>query len=68
LGSLKIGDRIIVTEVLTSHPEASFIIGEIIEISYIDTVLDTFPFAISYNGRKYWVDGVPYSPLMMELM
>lgn len=68
MGSLKIGDRIIVTEVLTSHPEAGFIIGEIIEISYIDTVLDTFPFAISYNGRKYWVDGVPYSPLMMELM
>lgn len=68
MGSLRIGDKIIVTKVLTTHPEGAFIIGEILEITYIDTILDTFPFAIRYDYKKYWVEGVPYSPLMMELM
>ena len=68
MGNLKIGDKIIVMKVLTSQPDIDYIIGEVLQIEFIDTIFDRFPFAVSYNGRKYWVEGVTYSTLMLELM
>ena len=69
MGSVKIGDLIIVTSALTSMPEFSnYLIGKVFEIVSIDTVLEGYPYYIRSGDRSFWVEGIPYSPLMLELV
>lgn len=69
MGSVTVGDLIIVTSALTSMPEFSnYLIGKVFEIVSIDTVLEGHPYYITSGDRSFWVEGVPYSPLMLELL
>lgn len=69
MGGIKIGDKIIVTGVLTSCSDKRIqVMGKVFEVKYVDTILNTFKFEIIHNNRTLWVDGIPYSPLMAELM
>lgn len=69
MGDLKIGDKIIVTDVLTSCSDKRIqVMGKVFEVKYVDTILNTFKFQITYNNIQFWVEGIPYSPLMAELM
>ena len=69
MGDLKIGDKIIVTDVLTSCSDKRIqVMGKVFEVKYVDTILNTFKFQITYNNIQFWVEGIPYSPLMAELV
>ena len=67
---MKIGDKIIVTRalgypVVKAHPD---ITGQVVVVTYVDNILTSFPYKIKFNNVYYWVEGVPYSPLMLELL
>lgn len=66
MGSIKIGDTIIVTNVLyfDTHPK---IIGRVCKVLFVDTVLLSYPYKIEINDKIYWVEGVLASSLMLEL-
>jgi hypothetical protein len=66
MGSIKVGDLIIITDALTSRtiPDLR---GSIAMVLFIDDVLLTYPYKIKKNGMTLWVEGVPYSPLIAEL-
>lgn len=68
MGSVTVGDLIIVTSALTSMPHYSYLIGEVFEIVAIDIILNGYPYKIQVGDRSFWVEGVPYSPLMLELL
>jgi hypothetical protein len=77
MGNLKVGDDIIVTKVLSKVSaaiKAKSIIGtkhKIIRIDFIDFIgfeFQTYPYQILINGSTFWVEGIPYSSLMMELV
>lgn len=71
MGSLEAGDFIIVTDVLGSElglNNGYCIIGLSLKVAYVDTYLSTYPYKVEYNDRSYWVEGLPYSPLMAELI
>jgi hypothetical protein len=68
MGSVKIGDFIIVTKVLFSECENSHL-HKVLKVERIDNLLTGYyPYCVRYNGFEYWVEGIPYSPLMMELV
>lgn len=68
MGNLKVGDKIIITKVLTpSLSDREKLIGTISTIKYIDVILDSYPFLI-FETQEFWVEGIPYSPLLEELM
>lgn len=67
MGHLKIGDEIIVTEVLTSNSYLAEAIGKPATIVAIDEILPTFPYKILYNDKSVWVEGVLSTPLMEQL-
>jgi len=66
MGSVKIGDTIIVTNVLyyDIHPK---IIGRVCKVLFVDTVLLSYPYKIEINDKIHWVEGVLASSLMLEL-
>ena len=69
MGGLKIGDKIIITDFLSFiYPCLDYEgkIAEIIEIN--ENSMFGFPFKVSINNIHFWVDGIPYSSLMMELL
>lgn len=71
MGSLEIGDYLIVTDVLGSElgiNNGICIIGLSLKVEYIDTYLNTYQYKVEYNNRTYWVEGIPYSPLLAELL
>lgn len=71
MGSLEVGDYLIVTNVLGSElgiNNGTCIIGLALKIQFIDTYLSTYPYKVEYNNRNYWVEGLPYSPLIAELI
>lgn len=74
MGDLKTGDLIIITNVLLFYPknqDKSYrekLINSVHKISEIDWTDGPFPFKIEAEGGSYWVEGVPYSPLMVELV
>lgn len=67
MGYLKIGDKIIVTEVLSSLVNTTDAIGKPAIILAIDEILPTFPYKILHHGKPVWVEGLLYTPLMEEL-
>ena len=66
MGSIKIGDTIIVTSVLYLDPNPN-IIGRVCKVLFVDTVLLSYPYKIEINDKIYWVEGVLASSLMLEL-
>jgi hypothetical protein len=66
VGSIKIGDTIIVTSVLYLDPNPK-IIGRVCKVLFVDTVLLSYPYKIEINDKIYWVEGVLASSLMLEL-
>ena len=69
MGNLKVGDKIIITDVLQlggkSLDHLNFTIQE---ISSIHTTWDYYPYRIEVGNSTHWVAGIPYSSLMMELV
>ena len=67
MGSIKIGDTIIVTRTLHLDPPDPKIIGRVCKVLFVDTVLLSYPYKIEINDKIYWVEGVLASSLMLEL-
>lgn len=68
MGNLDVGDRIIITEVLTINAKViEGVVGKSAVILRVDKVLTDYPFKVVVNNRWFWVEGVPYSSLMEEL-
>jgi len=68
LGNIKVGDLIIVTDGLLL---GDYLIGTVQKVQEIDD--HAFPYNLPFkivlsNGDSNWVDGIPHSPLMMELL
>lgn len=69
MGSVKVKDKIIITDALVVNKESlNNIIGKTARIIKIDTHLPTFPYKVQIEDTFYWVEGIPYSSLMMELV
>lgn len=69
MGSVKVKDKIIITDALVVNKEVlNKIIGKTAKIIKIDTYLPTFPYKVQVEDTFYWVEGIPYSSLMMELV
>lgn len=67
MGSLKIGDKIIVTDILTISPDYAKLKGSVAIIIAVDQVLSDYLYKVKLENRHFWVDGVLYSPLLEEL-
>jgi hypothetical protein len=68
MGGINKGDLIIVTNVLTSFEEkVTQLIGTVHTVEVIDTIGFNYLYLIKVNDVSYWVDGIPYSSLVMEL-
>jgi hypothetical protein len=68
MGGINKGDLIIVTNVLTSFEEkVKKLIGTVHTVEIIDTTGFNYLYLIKVNDVSYWVDGIPYSSLVMEL-
>ena len=68
MGNIKVGDLIIVTDELLI---GNYLIGTVQKVQEIDH--HAFPYNLPFkvvlsNGDSNWVDGIPHSPLMMELL
>jgi len=71
LGNLKVGDKIIVTDVLVFNDHSAsqdHLKFTIQEISLIHSPEDCYPYIIETDTALHWVEGIPYSPLVMELL
>jgi hypothetical protein len=68
MGGIDKGDLIIVTNVLTSfEAKATRLIGTVQKVIIVDTIGFNYLYLIKVNDVSYWVDGIPYSSLVMEL-
>jgi hypothetical protein len=71
MGSLKVGDDIIVTKALWLVEPLVQLIGTRQKITQIDCShfpFQTYPYKIlAVNNKPYWVEGIPYSSLIEEL-
>lgn len=67
MGSLKIGDKIIVTDALTIPQDKWKYIGSVATIIEVDQILVDYLYKVKLENRHLWVDGVLYSPLLEEL-
>jgi len=68
MGNLKVGDKIIVTEVLQLGNSLDHLKFTIQEISSIHLPEDYYPYGIETDISIHWVAGIPYSSLVMELL
>ena len=75
MGNLKEGDQVIVTMVLyvVNIPSkystiAKDLISSVHKVVEIDRTVATFPYKIKVGNSTFWVEGVPHSSLMMELV
>lgn len=71
MGDLEVGDDIIVTKVLFIKPPFTQLVGTkhtIIQVDYSDFPFRSYPYKIVVADKSFWVDGIPYSSLMMELV
>lgn len=67
MGRLKIGDKIIVTNILALNPDKYKYLGNVATIIAVDQVLADYLYKVRLENRHFWVDGVLYSPLLEEL-
>lgn len=69
MGSIKVKDKIIITDALILNKESlNNIIGKTARIIKIDNHLKTYPYKVQVEDTFYWVEGIPYSSLMLELV
>ena len=74
MGNLKEGDQVIVTMVFYINIESKYstiakdLISSVHKVVEIDRTGATFPYKIKVGNSTFWVEGVPYSSLMMELV
>jgi len=68
MGNLKIGDKIIVTDVLQVGKSLDHLKFTIQKISSIHSPEDYYPYRIEINNSFHWVEGIPYNSLVMELL
>lgn len=75
MGNLKEGDQVIVTMVLyIGNRESKYstivkdLISSVHKVVEIDRTGATFPYKIEVGNSAFWVEGVPHSSLMMELV
>lgn len=70
MGNLKIGDKIIITKILQPNNYYNYLIGTVQTIDNIDIYEDPYPYRITIKKSDifFWVEGVPYSSLMLELL
>lgn len=69
MGSIKVKDKIIITDALVINKKSlNKVISKTARIIKIDTHLTTFPYKVQVENIFYWVEGVPYSSLMEELV
>lgn len=68
MGDLKVGDKIIVVDVLQIGNRLDHLKFTIQKILSIHSPSDYYPYRIEINNSFYWVEGIPYSPLIMELL
>ena len=69
MGSVKVMDAIIITDALILNKQSlDEVIGKVAIVRKIDTYLKTYPYKVQIENTFYWVEGIPYSSLMMELV
>ena len=74
MGSLKTDDLIIVTEVLHFYSldsyttKAKSLANSVQRIIQVDCTGCPYPYKIKVREDTFWVEGVPYSSLMLELL
>lgn len=74
MGGMRTGDLLIVTEVLHYYQvnrytnKAKSLVNSVHKIIQIDCTGCPYPYKIEVGEDTFWVEGLPYSPLMMELM
>ena len=74
MGDLKTGDLIIVVDVLHYYQinsytsKAKSLINSVQEIKQTDCTGCPYPYKIEVGEDTFWVEGIPYSSLMLELL
>ena len=75
MGNLKEGDQVIVTMVLyVVNIESEYstiaknLMSSVRKVVEIDRTGATFPYKIKVGKSTFWVEGVPYSSLVAELL
>jgi hypothetical protein len=74
VGSIKKGDKVIVTDVLYIQIESKYsfkakdLISSVHKVLEVDTTGAPYPYKIEVDNSTFWVEGIPYSSLMMELI
>ena len=74
MGSIKEGSQVIVTMVLYINvaskysAKAKHLINSVHKVVEVDRTGAPYPYKIKVENSTYWVEGVPYSSLMMELV
>lgn len=74
MGSIREGDRVIVIMVLYLNVESKYttkakdIMNSVHEVVEVDRTGGTFPYKIEVENSIFWVEAVPYSSLMLELV
>lgn len=68
MGNIKVNDKIIIVDMLSVNSREG-IIGKTAVVEYIDKMLPNyFPYRVDINNQIYWVQGIPHSSLMEELI
>ena len=74
MGSLGVGDLIIVTDVLyfpqlnTNTAKAKSLFNSVHTITQVDCTGCPYPYKIEVGHSTFWVEGIRYSSLILELM
>lgn len=74
MGSLKTGDLIIVIEALHFYrvdkytDKAKSLPNSVHKITQVDWTGCPYPYKIEVGNSTYWVEGIRYSSLILELM
>ena len=74
MGNLKEGDQVIVTMVLYINIESKYsttakdLMSSVHKVVQVDRSGAPYPYKIKVGKSTFWVEGIPYSSLMMELM
>lgn len=74
MGNLKEGDQVIVTMVFYINIYSEYsttakdLIGSVRKVLQIDRLGGPYPYKIKVGKSTFWVEGVPHSSLMMELV
>ena len=74
MGSIKEGSQVIVTRVLYIKIESNYsataidLMNSVHKVVEVDRTGAPYPYKIIVEDSTFWVEGVPYSSLILELM